>query len=213
MKKKLAALTLLLLGMTTLFAKKVTVTIEGTTDSYETSLYLIVNEDTTNAQIILIDNGHFSVTVTVEQNSFIRIHDYKDWPERSLYVLIPDSRHITIDRRNGTIEGSPLSQRLQEAINEVNRCSPEGFHIDVFSDDPAVWEEARRSEMAMREQMENDQREKICELVNKNKDNIIPAWLCYCFADHFLGGIDEIARGSKHKWYKHPIIKKKLEKE
>ena len=71
-------------------ARKVKVTIDGTMVSSDTRIYLIVNEDTANAQILPIDNHQFSVTVTVDRNAFIRLHDYKEWPERSAFVLIPD---------------------------------------------------------------------------------------------------------------------------
>ena len=88
-------------------AKKVKVTIDGTVSPTQTILYLIINEDTAHAQRLPIKDARFSVTVKVDRDAFIRLHDWKEWPERSVFVLIPDSRHITIDWNKGTITGSP----------------------------------------------------------------------------------------------------------
>lgn len=190
-------------------AKKVKLTIDGTTYPSQTSLYLIINEDIENAQTLEINDGRFSTTIEVDKDAFVRIHDYKEWPERSVFVLVPDSRHITIDWREGTIEGSSMSKKLQEACREVTRESPEGFHIDVFSDDPKAWERAREAERSMREQMQQQQIKAIERVIEKNKSNNIPAWIVYCY-QNLLEGPDRavIEKNKNQKWAKHTIIKK-----
>ncbi len=188
-------------------AKKVTVTIDGTLSPTQTSLYLIVNEDTAHAQRVQIQDARFSVTVTVDRNAFIRLHDYKDWPERSVFVLIPDSRHITIDWRNGTIEGSPMSSKLQGAIRDVSEASPEGFHIDVFSDNPEDWASARESEQRIREMMQQKQLETIQRVIQENKDNYIPAWIVFCYYKKVDEPFRHMFDSYRGKWTKHPILK------
>ena len=192
-------------------AKKVTVTIDGTLSPSQTSLYLIINEDTAHAQRVPIQDAHFSVTVEVDRNDFIRLHDYKDWPERSVFVLIPDSRHITIDWRTGTIEGSSMSNKLQAACKLVSSAGPEGFHVDVFSDDPEAWAQARETERSIREQMMREQMDAISRVIDENKRNNIPAWIVYCYYSkvddptrHLLDGILD---GRREKWTKHSILK------
>ena len=96
MKQLLFVLAAVMLA-TTAQAKKVKVTIDGTVSPSQTKLYLIINEDTANAQLLPIKDAKFSVTIKVDRNAFIRLHDYKEWPERSAFVLIPDSKHIAIN--------------------------------------------------------------------------------------------------------------------
>lgn len=189
-------------------AKKVKVTIDGTVYSSETRLYLIINEDTAHAQLIPIVDDHFSVTVKVDRDAFIRIHDWKQWPERAAFVLVPDSRHITIDWRNGTIEGSAMSKRLKDACWEIRKVSPEGFHVDVFSEDPEAWARARETERRVHEQMLMEQKEVILRTVNENKDNYIPAWIYFCFHNLFTPYDDRLNRllGEDCQWTKHPIL-------
>ena len=65
-----------LLGtLTTLTAKKVELTIDGTVSPGQTTLYLIINEDIEHARLLPINDGRFSVTVTVDANAFVRLHD------------------------------------------------------------------------------------------------------------------------------------------
>ena len=208
MKKIIYVLSALFLLAIPACAKKVTVTIDGTTSPSQTSLYLIINEDTAHAQRIPIQDSHFSVKVKVDRDAFIRLHDYKGWPERSVFVLIPDSRHITIDWRNGTIEGSPMSQKLQTAIKDVKRNSPEGFHIDVFSDDPALLAEARERARNTREIMLREQMNTLEQVIQENKDNNIPAWLIFCYYPQLRNSpFQYIAEGHREKWTQHPLLK------
>lgn len=207
MKRLLFLLTAFLLLALPSCAKKVTVTIDGTLSPTQTTLYLIINEDTAHAQRVPIQDAHFSVTVKVDRDAFIRLHDYKDWPERSAFVLIPDSRHITIDWRDGTIEGSPMSKKLQEATREVARTSPEGFHVDVFSDDPEAWASARETERSIRAKMLQDQIETIQRVIQENKKNNIPAWIVYCYYTKIDEPFRQMFDGYREKWTKHPILK------
>ena len=208
MKQKLFLLFSALFGaVLTIGAKKVKLTIDGVVSPNLTTLYLIVNEDTAHAQIVPIKDAQFSVTVTVDANAFIRLHDDKGMPEHSLMVLIPDSRYITVNLRSFEIKGSPMSKRLNEAIGKVKRASPEGFHIDVFDEDPEAWRRAHEAERAIREQMLNDQRDVLKDLLLTNKFNNIPAWLAYCNAELMEGELGLIVKSTKPKWRKHPILK------
>lgn len=199
-----------MLMLTTLFgcAKKQKLTIDGTVASWQSSIYLIVNEDTANAQRVPLDNGKFSVKLTVDKDAFIRLGDSKEWPERSYFVLIPDSRHITVDGNDYRIEGSPMSQRLQAATDLVRRTSPEGFHVDVFTDDPKAWAEAHEQERSMRARMEAEQREVINDIIQENSKNIIPAWLVYCYPE-LVEPLMSLYSETSLKWTKHPILQKK----
>lgn len=208
MKQRMMLFSTLVVIVLSACAKKVKLAIDGTTSPSQTTLYLIINEDTANAQLIPINDAKFSVTVEVDKNDFIRLHDYKDWPERSPFVLIPDSRHITINTWNGTIEGSPMSQRLQDAMKAIRDAGPGTFHIDVFSEDPKVWEEARVQERAIRAKMEEEQRLIIRNVMLDNKDNNIPAWIVFCFPEQTYMYLDEVTKGSP-KWMKHPVLMKK----
>ena len=212
MKRMLLLFSALLGTLTTLTAKKVELTIDGTVSPGQTTLYLIINEDIEHARLLPINDGRFSVTVTVDANAFVRLHDYKEWPERSSYVLIPDSRHITLDLRRGTITGSPWSTRLQEAIQKIRNASPEGFHIDVFSDDRDAWARAREAERDMRAKMEAEQIEIIAKVMSENKNNNIPAWIAYCYPQFFDRELSSFLN-TKAKWRKHPILNKREAKE
>ena len=208
MKRIILLLSIVTLCAATACAKKVKVTIDGRTSPSQTELYLIINEDTANAVRVPIEDEHFSITVKVDKNAFIRLHDYKEWPERSVYVLIPDSKHITIDKPTGSIEGSPLSKKLREEILRVSREAPGNFHIDVFSDDPEAWAEARERERATRALMEAHQLETIEAVIRENADNNIPAWIVYCYRSQFTIPIDALLNGSHPKWADHPILKR-----
>lgn len=192
-------------------AKKVKVTIDGTVYPTQTKLYLIINEDTANAQLLPIKDAKFSVTVKVDRDAFIRLHDWKEWPERSVFVLIPDSRHITIDWRTGTITGSKQSQELQTVCNDIRNSGPGSFHIDVFSDDPEAWRQARIQEQSIREAMLKEQKQHAKELLRDNKDNLACAWIVYCFPELLEGEVAAMLEEmkTKPKWVNHPILKKK----
>jgi len=208
MKKILFVLAAILLA-TTAQAKKVKVTIDGRVSPSQTKLYLIINEDTANAQLLPIKDAKFSVTVKVDRDAFIRLHDYKQWPERSVFVLIPDSKHITIDWNTGSITGSQQSSELQAICKQIRDAGPNGFHIDVFSDDPEDWREARVREAAMREDMMNQQKKIAKEVMLKNKDKIYGAWIMYTFPELLEGELNAIINYEKPKWASHPILKAK----
>ena len=194
MKRILYLFSAFMLMVVTACAKKVKLTIDGIASPSQTSLYMIINEDIENAQALPINDGRFSVTVEVEPDAFVRLHD---------------SRHIDVDWRDGSIKGSPMSNKLREAINEARKHSPEGFHIDVFSDNPEAWKDARESERSMREQMLQEQIKSIEKVIRDNNNNIIPAWIVYCYQSLLEGPYRQIIdKNKKHKWAKHPIIKK-----
>ena len=197
----------LLLTTTTATAKKVKLTIDGILSPTQTTAYLIINEDTANAQRLAIPDARFSVSITVDANDIIRIPDWKEWPERSVFVLLPDSRHITINWQTGTIEGSPLSLRMQEAIRTVHRDNPDSFHIDVFSDNKEDWAQARIREQQVRDHMLDSQRETVRQVIDNNSKTNIATWIAYCYSNLFASGLDELAHGKHPKWLKHPILK------
>lgn len=188
-------------------AKKVKLTIDGTALPSQTMLYLIINKDTANAECVPVNDAKFSVTVKVEKDDFIRLQDNKDRPDRGGYVFIPDSRHITVDMWEGKVEGSPMSQRLQYTVRGIRDAGPGKFHIDVFSEDPKAWEEARIKERIIRAQMEKEQREVVRKVMLENKDNNIPAWILYCFPEQAFMYLDEVTKDSP-KWMRHPILMK-----
>lgn len=208
MKHRIVLIASLLMLSLCVSAKKVKVTIDGTLSPTQTKYYLIIDEDTAHAVRLPINDGKFSITVKVDANSFIRLHDTKDWPERSVFVLIPDSRHISINTWTGNIEGSPMSQKLYDMLNLVRRAGPEGFHIDVFSDDKEAWAQARETEKRIRAGMEQEQREIAYQVVNDNSNNIIPAWVVYCYPELFEDRLPMFLK-DKPKWAKHPILLKR----
>lgn len=188
-------------------AKKVKVTIDGTVSRGQTTLYLIVNEDTAHAQRLPINDCKFSTTVTVDRNAFIRLHDWKEWPERSVFVLIPDSRHITIDWDAGTIKGSKQSRKLQAICAQIRASSPEGFHVDVFTDDPKAWREAQEMGNSVRNQMLEQQKLIAKQVLLENKNDIAAVWILYCFPKLFEGELNAIIDHMKPKWVNHPLLK------
>ena len=190
-------------------AKKVKVTIDGTVSPNQTTLYLIVNEDTAHAQRLTINDAKFSTTIKVDRDAFIRLHDWKEWPERSVFVLIPDSRHITIDWNTGAILGSQKSKKLQNLCKEIRESSPEGFHIDVFSDDPDAWREAQERGNAIRARMLEEQKEIARRVLLENKDNIYSVWIAYCYPQLFEGELNAIIDNMKPKWANHPLLQKR----
>lgn len=209
MKRILYFLSALLLGSATASAKKVKLTIDGTTTPSEYPLYLIINEDTLGARQISREEGKFSITLTVERDAFIRIQETKKYPERCYFVLIPDSKHITINMRAGRIEGSQMSLNLRSTMLELAKMSPESFHIDVFSDDREAWRQANEQARVIQNNMRMQQIKMLDEFVEQNNDNILPAWLIY--ANH--SWLDErariiILRNQGKKWTKHVVLQK-----
>ena len=209
MKRSFIIIAAMMLTMITASAKKVTVTIDGTVYRTQEKIYLIVDEDTANAVVVPVQNGQFTVTTTVDANSIIRLHETKEWPERAEFVIIPDSKHITIDWNTGSITGSQQSSELQAICKQIRDAGPNGFHIDVFSDDPEAWREARVREAAMREDMMNQQKKIAKEVMLKNKDKIYGAWIMYTFPELLEGELNAIINYEKPKWASHPILKAK----
>ena len=191
--------------MTAVQAKKVT--IEGTASKSE-RIYLIINEDTENAQLLPIQNGKFKVTVNVDRNAFIRLQNTKDNPRRAAAVLIPDSKIITVYVDNQLILDSDKSQELNHLLMQMESNSPESLHVDVFSQDPQAWKDAREHENALRESMRNSQRNAVKELLMKDKNNIILAWIAYCYPEVMEGELQAMVDAMKPKWINHPILQK-----
>ena len=190
--------------MTAAQGKKVT--IEGTSSSER--IYLIINEDTEHALLLDIQDGKFSVTVNVNRNAFIRLQESKTFPRRAAAVLIPDSKHIIVDTDNQLIQNSGKSKELKILCIEMESNSPENFHIDVFSQDPQAWKEAREHENALHESMRNSQRDTFKRLLLKDKHNIMLAWLAYCYPEIMEGELQAMVDAMKPKWINHPILKK-----
>ncbi|MBP5799739.1 MAG: hypothetical protein J6W43_07500 [Prevotella sp.] len=190
-------------------AKKVKVTIDGTTSPSQTTLYLIINEDTAHAQLVPINDAHFSVNIKVDRDAFIRLHDSKRWPERGTFVLIPDSRHITVNWSKRTIQGSEQSQKLQAVCSEIKNSSPEGFHIDVFTDDPEAWRSAQAQGESIRQSMLEQQKDVFKQQILENKNNPLCAWIAFCYPQLMEGEIEAMLHHMKPKWLNHPILKNK----
>lgn len=196
----------LFFGVQTASAKKVKVTIDGTVSPSQTRLFLIINEDTANAMRVPIQDGRFSVTVKVEKDAFIRLSDYKQWPERSAFVLIPDSKHITVDWRTGRIEGSPMSLELAAALDAIRHEDPYGFHIDIFTDDPEARAQAAEQQRMIYQEMEARHRAIILETIDKNSANNIPAWVYFCYHSKLDLPFRFFAEGAAPKWTKHAVL-------
>ena len=182
------------------------VTIDGTSSSER--MYLIINEDTEHAQLLDIQDGKFSVTVNVDRNTFIRLQESKNFPRRAAAVLIPDSKHITVDTDNRLIQNSGKSKELRRLCMEMESNSPENFHVDVFSQDPQAWKDAREHEKSIHESMLNSQRETFKQLLLEDKNNIMLAWLAYCYPEMMEGELQAMVDAMKPKWSSHPILKK-----
>lgn len=191
-------------------AKNVKVTIDGTVAPGQTTLYLIVNEDTAHAQLLPIKDARFSVKVKVERDAFIRLQDNKKWPERSNFVLIPDSRHITIDWNTGAIKGSEMSQKLNATCNLIRSSDPGNFHIDVFSEDPEAWRKAREQANVVRTRMQEEQKSIARDILLDKKDSIIAVWIAYCYPQLFEGELNDIIDSIKPLWANHPLLKKRI---
>ncbi|MBR3733647.1 MAG: hypothetical protein IKN22_03860 [Bacteroidaceae bacterium] len=202
-------LTALMINGQGLLAKTVKVTIDGTVPPSQTKLYLIINEDTANAQLLTIKDCRFSTTVKVDRDAFIRLHDSKKWPEYSAFVLIPDSKHITVDWNSGAISGSPMSQMLKAACKEIRDSSPEGFHIDVFSEDPEAWRQAREQGNAVRNKLLEQQKFVVRRVLCDKENSILSVWLAYCFPQLFKGEFEGYIDYAQPKWINHPLMQKK----
>ena len=191
-------------------AKKVKLTIDGTVSPSQTTLYLLINEDTAHAQRVPINDAQqFSVNIKVDRNAFIRLHDSKRWPERGTFVLVPDSRHITVNWKAGTIQGSEQSQKLKTVLDQINESSPEGFHVDVFTDDPEAWRSAQAQGEAIRMGMREQQKSVFKQQILDNKNNLLCAWIAFCYPELMEGEIEMMLRHMKPKWMDHPILKNK----
>ena len=209
MKRNILLFSVIMFAAITACAKKVKVTIDGRTMPSQTTLYLIINEDTAHAVRVPIEDARYSITVKVDQDAFIRLHDRIDFSERCPFVLIPDSKHITVDWRTGTIEGSPMSQKLKELTQQIQGMGPGTFHIDVFSDNPEDWKRAREQERSIRAEMEKRQQETIVTVMQENADNIIPAWIFFCYGSMLQAPPTAFNGGTPPKWAGHPILKQK----
>ena len=205
MKHLLFVLTALMFVVTAQ-AKKQKVTIDGTVTNGQTWLYLIVNEDTANAQRITVIDGQFSVKVKVECDAFIRLDVYKKLKDRSPLVLIPDSKHITVSWPDKQISGSQQSQELQTVSKEIRDLSPEGFHIDVFTDNPDARQKAREKEAAIRQQMFAKQMQFTKDFILQNKDKYYCAWIMYTFHNPFKAELEDMVSHMQPSWANHPIL-------
>ena len=105
-----------------------------------------------------------------------------------------------------------MSQKLQETCHLIQQSSPEGFFVDVFSDDRDAWARAREAERDMRAKMEAEQIEIIAKVMSENKNNNIPAWIAYCYPQFFDRELSSFLN-TKAKWRKHPILNKREAKE
>lgn len=190
-------------------AKKVKVTIDGTVLPTQTRLYLIINEDTAKAQLIPIKDAKFSVTVKVDDNAFICLQDNKEWQERSAFVLIPDSKHITVDWNTGEITGSNHSQELQSICKTIRSFDPGTFHIDVFSDDPELLKREREHEREIRETMSQHQIVFVREQLFDNPNDFVRVWLVYRYSQFAAQYLKDLISEKTPKWVNHPLLKKK----
>lgn len=216
MKKQCILLTMLMLVALTAAAKKVKVTIDGFVPKHQEQVCIIVNEDLDNIMEVPVNDGRFTVKMKIDADAFIRIYEggyLKNYPDRAYFILIPDSKHITVnttDPFNYTIEGSEMSEKLQQAIRKARQNSPEGFHIDVFSDDPQAWADAKAAQESTWKMMRDEQMKDITTVINDNKSNIIPVWMIYIYGRGEYGPQVKSFLKDNSKWGKHILMQKLL---
>jgi hypothetical protein len=208
MKQRMILLATLLVVFLSASAKKLKVTIDGTASPSQQTLYLIVNEDTAKAQLISVNEGKFTVTVKVNEDDFIRLSENKERPTPSSVVIMADERNISVDMESRTVKGSYMTDKLRAAIKRIENAGPGHFHIDVFTDDPKAWEEAKTQERMMREEMKEQQRLCARQVLEDERYNDIPAWIVIVFPEQVSPWLDKYIE-EESMWLEHPVRKKK----
>ena len=208
MKQRMILLATLLVVFLSASAKKLKVTIDGTASPSQQTLYLIVNEDTAKAQLISVNEGKFTVTVKVNEDDFIRLSENKERPTPSSVVIMADERNISVNMETGTVKGSYMTDKLRAAIKRIENAGPGHFHIDVFTDDPKAWEEAKTKERMMREEMKEQQRLCARQVLEDERYNDIPAWIVIVFPEQVFPWLDKYIE-EESLWLEHPVRKKK----
>ena len=208
MKQRMILLATLLVVFLSASAKKLKVTIDGTASPSQQTLYLIVNEDTAKAQLISVNEGKFTVTVKVNEDDFIRLSENKERPTPSSVVIMADERNISVDMETGTVKGSYMTDKLRAAIKRIENAGPGHFHIDVFTDDPKAWEEAKTQERMMREEMKEQQRLCARQVLEDERYNDIPAWIVIVFPEQVSPWLNKYIE-EESMWLEHPVRKKK----
>jgi hypothetical protein len=208
MKQRMILLATLLVVFLSASAKKLKVTIDGTASPSQQTLYLIVNEDTAKAQLISVNEGKFTVTVKVNEDDFIRLSENKERPTPSSVVIMADERNISVDMESRTVKGSYMTDKLRAAIKRIENAGPGHFHIDVFTDDPKAWEEAKTQERMMREEMKEQQRLCARQVLEDERYNDIPAWIVIVFPEQVSPWLNKYIE-EESMWLEHPVRKKK----
>ncbi len=208
MKQRMILLATLLVVFLSASAKKLKVTIDGTASPSQQTLYLIVNEDTAKAQLISVNEGEFTVTVKVNEDDFIRLSENKERPTPSSVVIMADERNISVDMESRTVKGSYMTDKLRAAIKRIENAGPGHFHIDVFTDDPKAWEEAKTQERMMREEMKEQQRLCARQVLEDERYNDIPAWIVIVFPEQVSPWLNKYIE-EESMWLEHPVRKKK----
>ena len=208
MKQRMILLATLLVVFLSASAKKLKVTIDGTASPSQQTLYLIVNEDTAKAQLISVNEGKFTVTVKVNEDDFIRLSENKERPTPSSVVIMADERNISVNMESRTVKGSYMTDKLRAAIKRIENAGPGHFHIDVFTDDPKAWEEAKTKERMMREEMKEQQRLCARQVLEDERYNDIPAWIVIVFPEQVAPWLSKYIE-EESLWLEHPVRKKK----
>ena len=208
MKQRMILLATLLVVFLSASAKKLKVTIDGTASPSQQTLYLIVNEDTAKAVVVPVNEGKFTVTIKVNEDDFIRLSENKERPTPSSVVIMADERHITVNMESRTVKGSYMTDKLRAAIKRIEDAGPGHFHIDVFTDDPKAWEEAKAQERMMREEMKERQRLCARQVLEDERYNDIPAWIVIVFPEQVFPWLDKYIE-EESLWLEHPVRKKK----
>lgn len=208
MKQRMILLATLLVVFLSASAKKLKVTIDGTASPSQQTLYLIVNEDTAKAQLISVNEGKFTVTVKVNEDDFIRLSENKERPTPRSVVIMADERNISVDMESRTVKGSYMTDKLRAAIKRIENAGPGHFHIDVFTEDPKAWEEAKTQERMMREEMKEQQRLCARQVLEDERYNDIPAWIVIVFPEQVSPWLNKYIE-EESMWLEHPVRKKK----
>ena len=148
------------------------------------------------------------MTVKVNEDDFIRLSENKERPTPSSVVIMADERNISVNMETGTVKGSYMTDKLRAAIKRIENAGPGHFHIDVFTDDPKAWEEAKTQERMMREEMKEQQRLCARQVLEDERYNDIPAWIVIVFPEQVFPWLDIYIK-EESLWLEHPVRKKK----
>lgn len=113
-------------------------------------------------------NGRFTFANRFDANQLLSITDRKG---HSL-VLFADSVATTIDLEQGLVHGSPLNQRLADCQRRLRLLEHEQKRYRcTFPGEALVMDSAGYQQLCA------DVLQMVCQMVEENRDNLVPVWL------------------------------------